>query len=88
MVESGTPLGFESLPAFGLEPESSGRAAPQFVYLASHPVRWRLMTELANSDYRVRELVKLVGIAGLQTSLDAGSKANPSFSRNWANVCC
>jgi protein-tyrosine-phosphatase/DNA-binding transcriptional ArsR family regulator len=30
---------------------------PAFVRLASHPVRWRLLTELAHSDYRVRELV-------------------------------
>jgi ArsR family transcriptional regulator, arsenate/arsenite/antimonite-responsive transcriptional repressor / arsenate reductase (thioredoxin) len=27
------------------------------VALAAHPVRWRLMTELARSDYRVRELM-------------------------------
>ncbi len=32
-------------------------APPPFVALAAHPVRWRLMTELAGSDYRVRELV-------------------------------
>jgi ArsR family transcriptional regulator, arsenate/arsenite/antimonite-responsive transcriptional repressor / arsenate reductase (thioredoxin) len=32
-------------------------APPPFVALAAHPVRWRLMTELADSDYRVRELV-------------------------------
>jgi protein-tyrosine-phosphatase/DNA-binding transcriptional ArsR family regulator len=30
------------------------------VRLAAHPLRWRLMTELADSDYRVRELVTLV----------------------------
>ncbi|MGI5522447.1 ArsR family transcriptional regulator [Micromonospora sp. CA-259024] len=29
--------------------------------LAAHPLRWRLLTELADSDYRVRELVALVG---------------------------
>lgn len=40
---------------------SSGQAAPPFVHLAAHPVRWRLLSELANSDYRVRELVTLVG---------------------------
>jgi ArsR family transcriptional regulator, arsenate/arsenite/antimonite-responsive transcriptional repressor / arsenate reductase (thioredoxin) len=40
---------------------SSGRTAPPFVHLAAHPVRWRLLTELADSDYRVRELVTLVG---------------------------
>ncbi|TDC93905.1 ArsR family transcriptional regulator [Actinomadura sp. 7K507] len=29
--------------------------------LAAHPLRWRLLSELATSDYRVRELVDLVG---------------------------
>jgi protein-tyrosine-phosphatase/DNA-binding transcriptional ArsR family regulator len=39
-----------------------GRAAdpPAFVRLAAHPLRWRLLTELAGSDYRVRELVARV----------------------------
>ena len=32
-----------------------------FVRLAAHPLRWRLLTELADSDYRVRELVMRVG---------------------------
>src|SRR5690606_12383826 len=31
-------------------------APPPFVRLAAHPVRWRLLTELAHSDYRVRVL--------------------------------
>ncbi|MEW9529524.1 ArsR family transcriptional regulator [Microbispora sp. NPDC049125] len=35
--------------------------APAFVRLAGHPLRWRLLTELATSDYRVRELVDRVG---------------------------
>lgn len=35
-------------------------APPAFVRLAAHPLRWRLMTELAASDYRVRELVARV----------------------------
>ncbi|MFI1508781.1 hypothetical protein [Streptomyces sp. NPDC020597] len=39
----------------------SGAAAPAFVRLAAHPVRWRLLTELAVSDHRVRELVPGVG---------------------------
>jgi protein-tyrosine-phosphatase/DNA-binding transcriptional ArsR family regulator len=34
---------------------------PAFVRLAAHPLRWRLLTELAVGDYRVRELVSLVG---------------------------
>jgi protein-tyrosine-phosphatase/DNA-binding transcriptional ArsR family regulator len=33
---------------------------PPFVQLAGHPVRWRLMGELAHSDRRVRELVRLL----------------------------
>lgn len=39
---------------------SSGQA-PQFVRLAAHPLRWRLLTELAAGDLRVRELTGLVG---------------------------
>ncbi len=35
-------------------------AAPSFVRLAGHPVRWRLMGELARSDRRVGELVRLL----------------------------
>jgi ArsR family transcriptional regulator, arsenate/arsenite/antimonite-responsive transcriptional repressor / arsenate reductase (thioredoxin) len=34
---------------------------PQFVRLADHPLRWRLLTELAASDQRVRELVERLG---------------------------
>jgi protein-tyrosine-phosphatase/DNA-binding transcriptional ArsR family regulator len=33
---------------------------PAFVRLAAHPLRWRLLTELAHSDLRVRELVTRV----------------------------
>jgi protein-tyrosine-phosphatase/DNA-binding transcriptional ArsR family regulator len=40
---------------------STSRAAPAFVRLAGHPLRWRLLTELAGSDLRVRELVALTG---------------------------
>ncbi|MEV0390119.1 ArsR family transcriptional regulator [Nonomuraea sp. NPDC050643] len=40
---------------------ASPQTAPAFVRLAAHPLRWRLLTELAASDYRVRELVELVG---------------------------
>lgn len=35
-------------------------AVPAFVRLATHPLRWRLLTALADSDFRVRELVTLV----------------------------
>ncbi|MGR6920472.1 arsenate reductase/protein-tyrosine-phosphatase family protein [[Actinomadura] parvosata] len=34
---------------------------PAFLRLAAHPLRWRLLSELAASDYRVRELVELAG---------------------------
>jgi protein-tyrosine-phosphatase/DNA-binding transcriptional ArsR family regulator len=38
-----------------------GQAAPPtFIRLAAHPLRWRLLTELAASDYRVRDLVRQV----------------------------
>ncbi len=33
---------------------------PAFVRLAAHPLRWRLLTALADSDLRVRELVALL----------------------------
>jgi protein-tyrosine-phosphatase/DNA-binding transcriptional ArsR family regulator len=39
----------------------SGTAPPPFVTLAAHPLRWQLLSELAASDYRVRELVDLLG---------------------------
>jgi protein-tyrosine-phosphatase/DNA-binding transcriptional ArsR family regulator len=39
----------------------SSQAAPAFVRLAGHPLRWQLLTELARSDLRVRELATLIG---------------------------
>ncbi|MGP4047833.1 arsenate reductase/protein-tyrosine-phosphatase family protein [Streptomyces sp. 2A115] len=39
----------------------TGQVAPAFVRLAANPLRWRLLTALAGSDYRVRELVDLLG---------------------------
>src|SRR5829696_5465365 len=39
---------------------SSSHTAPAFVRLAGHPLRWQLLTELAHSDFRVRELVTRV----------------------------
>ena len=44
--------------------ESTGQlvsTAPAFVRMGAHPLRWRLLTALAASDYRVRELVDLLG---------------------------
>lgn len=41
---------------------TSGRVpVPLLMRMASHPLRWALMTELASSDRRVRELVSTVG---------------------------
>ncbi len=40
---------------------SPSQAAPAFVRLAGHPLRWQLLTALAGSDLRVRELVTQVG---------------------------
>ena len=45
----------------GLVVTWSVSAPPSFVRLAGHPLRWRLLGELARSDRRVRELVSLVG---------------------------
>jgi len=45
----------------GLVVTWSMSAPPSFVRLAGHPLRWRLLAELARSDRRVRELVSLVG---------------------------
>jgi protein-tyrosine-phosphatase/DNA-binding transcriptional ArsR family regulator len=36
-------------------------APPAFLRLAGHPVRWRLLRELARSDRQVRELTALLG---------------------------
>jgi protein-tyrosine-phosphatase/DNA-binding transcriptional ArsR family regulator len=43
-----------------MSPSARGAGPPAFVRLAAHPLRWRLLTELAGSDYRVRELVARV----------------------------
>lgn len=37
------------------------QATPSFVRMAAHPLRWRLLTELAGGDHRVRELTERVG---------------------------
>jgi len=42
-------------------PSDAVASPPLFVELASHPVRWQLLTALAVSDYRVRELVAHCG---------------------------
>lgn len=40
---------------------SADVSPPEFLQLAGHPLRWRLLTELARSDLRVGELTALVG---------------------------
>src|SRR4051812_34761387 len=43
-----------------MSPLGQQAAPPTFVRLAAHPLRWRLLAELADSDYRVRELAARV----------------------------
>lgn len=45
---------------------------PEFLRLAGHPVRWRLLAELARSDRQVRELTALVGQRQSLTSYHLG----------------
>lgn len=40
---------------------SPGLVVPEFLQLAGHPLRWRLLGELARSDRMVHELMGLVG---------------------------
>jgi ArsR family transcriptional regulator, arsenate/arsenite/antimonite-responsive transcriptional repressor / arsenate reductase (thioredoxin) len=42
-------------------PTGQVTAPPAFVRLAAHPLRWQLLTTLADGDLRVRELVSLLG---------------------------
>jgi len=44
-----------------MEEPASGPGPPGFLQLAGHPVRWRLLRELARSDRQVRELTGLTG---------------------------
>ncbi|MCW3469229.1 ArsR family transcriptional regulator [Rhodococcus pyridinivorans] len=41
--------------------KSVRQPVPAFVQLAAHPVRWQLLAALSGGDYRVREMVSLVG---------------------------
>jgi protein-tyrosine-phosphatase len=43
------------------QPISADLGPPEFLQLAGHPVRWRLLGELARSDRVVHELTALVG---------------------------
>src|SRR5436190_16652190 len=44
-----------------MSPQTLASAPPAFLQLAGHPVRWRLLSELARSDRLVSELTGLVG---------------------------
>ena len=46
---------------FGEVAAGKGASPPGFLALAGHPVRWRLLSELARSDRHVRELTALAG---------------------------
>jgi protein-tyrosine-phosphatase len=41
-------------------PTTTGMRPPRFLGLAAHPLRWRLLLELARSDRRVQELCELL----------------------------
>src|SRR5215471_11025879 len=43
------------------QPALADLAPPEFLQLAGHPLRWRLLGELARSDRVVQELTELVG---------------------------
>lgn len=44
----------------GVKAETEAAAPPVFVRLAAHPLRWRILGELAGSDRRVRELTDVI----------------------------
>jgi hypothetical protein len=41
-------------------PDKFGKGSGEVVRITGHAVRWRLLTELADSDYRIRGLVTRV----------------------------
>jgi protein-tyrosine-phosphatase/DNA-binding transcriptional ArsR family regulator len=45
----------------GVAPSARELAPPSFLQLAGHPLRWRILRELARSDRQVRELTGLTG---------------------------
>ncbi len=56
----------------GAEPAGAQAQPPGFLQLAGHPVRWRLLSELARSDRRVHEMTGLVGEAQNAVSYHLG----------------
>jgi protein-tyrosine-phosphatase/DNA-binding transcriptional ArsR family regulator len=53
-------------------PPEPPASSPGFLRLSGHPVRWRLLSELARSDRQVRELTALVGERQSLTSYHLG----------------
>jgi protein-tyrosine-phosphatase/DNA-binding transcriptional ArsR family regulator len=49
------------LPYVGTQEVDSGLALPEFLQVTGHPLRWRLLGELAQSDRMVHELTGRVG---------------------------
>jgi ArsR family transcriptional regulator, arsenate/arsenite/antimonite-responsive transcriptional repressor / arsenate reductase (thioredoxin) len=49
------------VPGVGAPDLGRNVSPPSFLALAGHPLRWRMLSELARSDRRVRELCALVG---------------------------
>jgi len=45
----------------GVNPQQTDLAPTEFLQIAGHPLRWRLLGELARSDRIVQELTELVG---------------------------
>lgn len=58
---------------------SPGPRSPALFRLASHQVRWRLLTELVTSDRQVRELSVLVGEQQSLTSYHLGRLRDGGF---------
>ncbi len=54
---------------------------PEFLRLAGHPVRWRLLTELGHSDRQVNELTALVGRPQNLVSYHLGRLRNAQLVR-------
>src|SRR5688572_10402138 len=53
-------------------PHNPDTGPPEFLQLAGHPLRWRLMSELARSDRTVRELTGSVGEPQILVSYHLG----------------
>jgi protein-tyrosine-phosphatase/DNA-binding transcriptional ArsR family regulator len=56
--------------------------APQFLRLVAHPVRWRLLRELAHSDRAVWELTQLLGVQQSLVSYHLGQLRTSGLVRD------